>query len=59
MGAIAESLGFNLTADFLRSLGFEPAGKQGAHGVYHEAQFPQMLAALVRHIEGVQAKAAA
>lgn len=59
LGAIAERLGFNLTADFLRSLGFEPAGKQGAHGVYHEAQFPQMLAALVRHIEGVQAKAAA
>lgn len=29
------------------------------HGVYHEADFPDMLAALVRHIESVQAKAAA
>lgn len=57
LGQIAERLGFSLSADFLRSLGFEPAAKVGAHGVYHEAQFPQMLAALVRHIEGVQAKA--
>ena len=59
LGTITERLGFALSADFLRSLGFEPAAKVGAHGVYHEAQFPQMLAALVRHIEGVQAKAAA
>jgi len=59
LGVIGARLGFTLSADFLRSLGFEPAGKQGAHGVYHEAQFPQMLAALVRHIESVQAKAAA
>jgi predicted phage-related endonuclease len=59
LGQIAERLGFALSADFLRGLGFEPAAKVGAHGVYHEAQFPHMLAALVRHIEGVQAKAAA
>lgn len=59
LGTIAERLGFSLSADFLRGLGFEPAAKVGAHGVYHEAQFPHMLAALVRHIEGVQAKAAA
>lgn len=59
LGQITERLGFALSADFLRGLGFEPAAKVGAHGVYHEAQFPHMLAALVRHIEGVQAKAAA
>lgn len=59
LGTITERLGFALSADFLRSLGFEPAAKVGAHGVYHEAQFPEMLAALVRHIEGVQAKVAA
>lgn len=59
LGVIAERLGFQLSADFLRSLGFEPAAKVGAHGVYHETQFPHMLAALVRHIEGVQAKATA
>ncbi|CAN7364128.1 YqaJ viral recombinase family protein [Acidovorax sp. LjRoot74] len=59
LGQITERLGFALSADFLRGLGFEPAAKVGAHGVYHEAQFPHMLAALVHHIEGVQAKAAA
>lgn len=59
LGQITERLGFALSADFLRCLGFEPAAKVGAHGVYHEAQFPHMLAALVRHIESVQAKAAA
>lgn len=59
LGQITERLGFPLSADFLRSLGFEPAAKVGAHGVYHESQFPHMLAALVRHIEGVQAKVAA
>lgn len=59
LGQITERLGFPLSADFLRSLGFEPAAKVGAHGVYHESQFPHMLAALVRHIEAVQAKVAA
>lgn len=59
LGQIAERLGFALSADFLRGLGFAPAAKVGAHGVYHEADFPHMLAALVRHIESVQAKAAA
>lgn len=59
LGQIAERLGFALSADFLRHLGFAPAAKVGAHGVYHEADFPHMLAALVRHIESVQAKAAA
>lgn len=59
LGEIEKRLGFPLSAAFLFILGFQPAAKVGAHGVYHEAQFPQMLAALVRHIEGVQAKAAA
>ena len=61
LGTINERLGGAITtsADGLRILGFEPAGKVGAHGVYREADFPLMLAALVRHIEGVQSKAAA
>lgn len=59
LGEIEKRLGFALSADFLRGLGFAPAAKVGAHGVYHEADFPHMLAALVRHIESVQAKAAA
>ena len=59
LGQIAERLGFTLTADFLKSLGFEPAATDRASRLYHEADFTLILAALVRHIEQVQAKAAA
>lgn len=61
LGTINEHLGGAITtsAEGLRILGFEPAGKVGAHGVYREADFPLILAAMVRHIEAVQAKAAA
>lgn len=59
LGDIAERLGFALPAAFLKTLGFEPASKVGAHGVYHDAQFPAMCAALVAHVEAIQAKAAA
>jgi len=61
LGTINERLGGAITtsAEGLRVLGFEPAGRAGAHGVYREADFPLILAAMVRHIEAVQAKAAA
>lgn len=59
LGQIAERLGFTLTADFLKGLGFEPAATDRASKLYHEADFALILAALVRHIEAVQARAAA
>lgn len=59
LGQIAERLGFTLTADFLKTLGFEPAATDRASKLYHEADFPHICAALVRHIEAVQDKAAA
>lgn len=61
LGTINERLcgAITTSAEGLRILGFEPAGKVGAHGVYREADFPLILAAMVRHIESVQAKAAA
>ena len=59
LGQIAERLGFTLTADFLKGLGFEPAATDQASKLYHEADFALILAALVRHIEAVQSKAAA
>ena len=59
LGQIAERLGFTLTADFLKGLGFEPAATDRASKLYFEADFPMILTALVRHIEGVQSKAAA
>lgn len=59
LGQIAERLGFSLTADFLAVLGFQAAGRDRAAVLYHEADFPRMCAALIRHIGAVQAKQAA
>lgn len=59
LGQIADRLGFALTADFLKGLGFEPAATDRASKLYFEADFPLILTALVRHIEAVQSKAAA
>jgi hypothetical protein len=59
LGQIGERLGFSLTADFLRTLGFEPAAKDRAAVLYHEHQFAHICAALQRHISAVQAKQAA
>ena len=59
LGQIAERLGFTLTADFLNSLGFEPAATDRASKLYFEADFPMILTALVRHIERIQNQKAA
>lgn len=54
LGQIAERLGFALTADFLRTLGFEPAAKDRAAQLYHHADFPAICAALIDHIDAVR-----
>lgn len=59
LGQIGERLGFSLTADFLKGLGFAPAATDRASKLYHMADFPMILAALVRHIEAIQIQAAA
>jgi hypothetical protein len=59
LGQISERLGFALTADFLRGLGFEPAARDKAAMLYHERDFPSICAALIRHISAAQAKQAA
>lgn len=59
LGDIGARLGFTLTADFLKGLGFEPAAIDRASKLYHAEDFGLICAALVRHIEGVQARAAA
>lgn len=59
LGEISERLGFTLTAEFLKSLGFEPSAVVKAAKLFHEHQYPQILAALVSHIEALQAKQAA
>lgn len=60
IGAINERLQhFTVTAEGLRGLGFEPAGRERAAPRYHESDFPHMLAAIVAHVQSIQAKQAA
>jgi predicted phage-related endonuclease len=59
LGQIADRLGFSLTADFLRALGFEPAGRDKAAVLYHESDFRSICAALIRHISAAQDQEAA
>jgi hypothetical protein len=54
LGQIAERLGFDLRADFLAGLGFAPAATDKAAKLYHEADFPAICAALIRHITAAQ-----
>lgn len=59
LGAIAERLGFQLTAAFIASIGFEPAMHMKSSVLYHEDQFKDICAALVDHINSVCALQAA
>jgi hypothetical protein len=60
LGVINERLApINLTAEGLRSLGFEHATKDRAAVLYHDADFPLMCAALVKHINSLQVAQAA
>lgn len=40
-----------MTAEGLRQLGFEPAGKDHRTVLYHARQWPAMCAAIVRHVQ--------
>lgn len=55
LGQIAERLGFALTADQLRALGFEPAGRDKAAVLFHEHNFPNICVALVERINAAKA----
>ncbi len=56
LGQISERLApISLNADGLASLGFAPAATDKAAKLYHEQDFPRICAALVRHIQTVQA----
>jgi predicted phage-related endonuclease len=54
VGEIANRLGFGMTAAFLRQLGFEPSGKDGAAVLYHEEQFGLICEALIAHVRAAQ-----
>lgn len=55
LGRISAHLGFAVTADFLRGLGFEPAGRERAAVLYHASSWPLIRAALVKHISTLPA----
>ena len=62
LGVINERLaacGLSTTADGLRLLGFAHAEKERAALLYHERDWPHMLAAMVQRLEGMTATAAA
>ncbi|MDP9992017.1 putative phage-related endonuclease [Variovorax boronicumulans] len=62
IGAINEHLkvaGVSTTAEGLRVIGFEPAGRERAAPRYHETDLSHMLAAIVAHVQSIQAKQAA
>lgn len=60
LGTINERLApVQLTAAGLSALGFEPAGKAGAAVLYHERDFSSMCAAVIDHVNSIQAKQAA
>lgn len=45
----------SLSAECLSHLGFEPAGREKAAKLYRASDFPAICAALVQHIQRVQA----
>ena len=60
LGAINERIApLSIDAAGLAALGFQPASTQGAAKLYHEQDYPRMLAAMLQHIGGLQARVAA
>ncbi len=56
LGEIGERLGFQVTADFIASLGFQPVETIKAAKMYRESEFPAIVASLIVRLEGVLAK---
>jgi predicted phage-related endonuclease len=60
LGAIKGAINpLQIDAAGLEKLGFPPAATQGAAKLYHQRDLGRMLAAMVQHLEAVQAKQAA
>lgn len=54
LGDLSDRLGFTVSADFLRSLGFEVVAKERGASLYREVDFPRICGALINHIQAVQ-----
>ncbi|WP_223513895.1 YqaJ viral recombinase family protein [Pseudomonas sp. GL-R-26] len=59
LGDITTRLGFTLSAEFLRSLGFEAVERKQGAQLYRASDFPRICIALVHHIQSVQSNQAA
>ncbi len=59
LGDLSDRLGFVVSASFMSSLGFEAAARERGATLYRESDFPRICAALVNHIQAVQAQLAA
>ncbi|MCP2076389.1 UNVERIFIED_ORG: putative phage-type endonuclease [Pseudomonas lini] len=59
LGDISSRLGFTVSADFLRSLGFEAVERKQGASLYRAIDFPIICAALINHIQAVQNSQAA
>lgn len=54
LGRLNERLGrMKVSAEDLRALGFEPAGRDRSAVLFHEAQFPLIVEAMVAHLRTV------
>lgn len=56
LGQISERFGFQVTAAFLSSLGFEPAGRDKNAVLFHDSQFNAIGTLIKAHIDAVMAK---
>lgn len=54
LGTLCERLGFNVSAEFLRSIGHPPAGRERSAILYRESDFDRICGALIDHIESVR-----
>ncbi|MFZ6727383.1 YqaJ viral recombinase family protein [Undibacterium sp. MH2W] len=54
LGKIGARLGFALTADFLRGIGFEPAARERGATLYRESDWTNICSTLIAHIEGAR-----
>jgi putative phage-type endonuclease len=59
LGDITSRLGFTLSAEFLRSMGFEAVERKQGAQLYRASDFPRICTALVHHIQAVQSDQAA
>ena len=59
LGDINSTLGFTVTAEFLRSLGFDAIDRKGNAVLYRSSDWPRICAALVQHINSVATQKAA